>query len=187
MFPYVVIRALAAAASATRSPSVAPAGSSEAESAYLKAISVDGASVQDFNTNNITITYNLARLYEDTFEFEKAIGLYQGILKEHPNYIDAYLRLGCIYRTKGHTNEASKVSLSLSLSLSLARSHYNRSSLENWTDAKTPTNSQQWFRDVTVVNKYQPDALCMLGNLHVQRSEVREPAAAPCVRLEQHV
>ena len=37
---------------------------------------------------SVTITYNLARLYETTHERDKAEKLYKNILREHPNYID---------------------------------------------------------------------------------------------------
>lgn len=36
----------------------------------------------------VTITYNLARLYELTHEYEKAMKGYKDILREHPNYMD---------------------------------------------------------------------------------------------------
>lgn len=37
---------------------------------------------------SVTTTYNLARLYEATFEFNKAEEHYKDILREHPNYVD---------------------------------------------------------------------------------------------------
>lgn len=49
----------------------------------------------------VTMTYNLARLNEAMCSFDKADQLYKDILKEHPNYIDCYLRLGCMARDKG--------------------------------------------------------------------------------------
>lgn len=49
----------------------------------------------------VTITYNLARLYEDTGETAKADRLYTEILKHHPNYVDCYLRKGVIMRDCG--------------------------------------------------------------------------------------
>ena len=55
----------------------------------------------------VTTTYNLARLHEGLCEFEKSENVYKGILKEHPLYIDCYLRLGCIARDKEQIYEAS--------------------------------------------------------------------------------
>lgn len=54
----------------------------------------------------ITATYNLARLYEEQFDYQKAENLYKDIVKENPKYVDAYLRLGCICKVKGQLSEA---------------------------------------------------------------------------------
>lgn len=55
----------------------------------------------------ITIRYNLARLYEAQHETEKAAKAYKDILRQHPNYIDCFLRLGCISRDRGQIYDAS--------------------------------------------------------------------------------
>jgi RNA polymerase-associated protein CTR9 len=62
---------------------------------------------QYYNSISVTITYNLARLNEALCLFDKSEKLYKDILKEHPNYVDCYLRLGCMARDKGHIYEAS--------------------------------------------------------------------------------
>ncbi|XP_018323793.1 RNA polymerase-associated protein CTR9 homolog [Agrilus planipennis] len=62
---------------------------------------------QYYNSIAVTITYNLARLFEALCVFDKAEKLYKDILKEHPNYVDCYLRLGCMARDKGQIYEAS--------------------------------------------------------------------------------
>ncbi|CAG9855506.1 unnamed protein product [Phyllotreta striolata] len=62
---------------------------------------------QYYNSVSVTMTYNLARLNEATCLFDKAEKLYKDILKEHPNYVDCYLRLGCMARDKGHFYDAS--------------------------------------------------------------------------------
>lgn len=54
-----------------------------------------------YDSISVTMTYNLARLNEAMCVFDKADKLYKDILKEHPNYIDCYLRLGCMARDKG--------------------------------------------------------------------------------------
>ena len=40
------------------------------------------------------MNYNLARLYEALYEFDKAEKIYKDILREHPNYIDCKLYNG---------------------------------------------------------------------------------------------
>lgn len=52
---------------------------------------VSSDSVQSNKCDLITTTYNMARLYEAQFQFQKAETLYKDILKEHPNYIDCIL------------------------------------------------------------------------------------------------
>lgn len=60
-----------------------------------------------YNSIAVTTTYNLARLNEALCVFDKAEKLYKAILKKHPNYVDCYLRLGCMARDKGQIYEAS--------------------------------------------------------------------------------
>ncbi|XP_006885655.1 PREDICTED: RNA polymerase-associated protein CTR9 homolog [Elephantulus edwardii] len=59
------------------------------------------------NAIAVTTSYNLARLYEAMCEFHEAEKLYKNILREHPNYVDCYLRLGAMARDKGNFYEAS--------------------------------------------------------------------------------
>lgn len=56
---------------------------------------------QYYDSISVTMTYNLARLNEAMCSFDTADQLYKDILKAHPNYIDCYLRLGCMARDKG--------------------------------------------------------------------------------------
>lgn len=62
---------------------------------------------QYYNCIAITTNYNLARLHEALFQYDKAEEIYKNILREHPNYIDCYLRLGCMARDRGQIYEAS--------------------------------------------------------------------------------
>lgn len=60
-----------------------------------------------FKTLAVTLSYNLARLYEALYQTDKAESLYKSIYKDHPNYIDCYLRLGCMARDREQIFEAS--------------------------------------------------------------------------------
>nr|XP_042900855.1 RNA polymerase-associated protein CTR9 homolog isoform X3 [Parasteatoda tepidariorum] len=60
-----------------------------------------------YSSISVTTSYNLARLYESFSQFDKAERLYKSILREHPNYVDCYLRLGCMARDRGQIYEAS--------------------------------------------------------------------------------
>jgi len=55
----------------------------------------------------ITIRYNLARINEALCQHDTSERLYKDILMECPNYIDCYLRLGCMARDRGQIYEAS--------------------------------------------------------------------------------
>ena len=56
---------------------------------------------------SVTTNYNLARLCEATNDYHTAEMLYKNILREHPKYMDCYLRLGCMARDRGQIYEAS--------------------------------------------------------------------------------
>lgn len=60
-----------------------------------------------YNSIAVTTTYNLGRLNEALCVFDRAENLYKNIAKEHPNYTDCYLRLGCMARDRGQIYEAS--------------------------------------------------------------------------------
>lgn len=46
----------------------------------------------------ITIAFNLARLHESAGEMIPSIELHKAIVKQHPSYVNSYLRLACIAR-----------------------------------------------------------------------------------------
>mmetsp|Transcript_7346 Transcript_7346/g.31200 ORF Transcript_7346/g.31200 Transcript_7346/m.31200 type:complete len:1115 (+) Transcript_7346:42-3386(+) len=79
-----------------------------AEKVYIETITRAGAQISDFSAENITTSFNLARLYEDTKRYKEAEFLYSGILKERPDYADCYLRLGCISRARGDLTAAEE-------------------------------------------------------------------------------
>ncbi|KAL4083759.1 hypothetical protein QTP88_029075 [Uroleucon formosanum] len=62
---------------------------------------------QHYNSIVVTTTYNLAKVFETQCQFQKAETFYKDILKEHPNYINCYLRLGCMARDRNQIYEAS--------------------------------------------------------------------------------
>lgn len=62
---------------------------------------------QYYSSISVTIKYNTARLHEMFCQFDKAEKLYKEILQDHPNYVDCYLRLGCMARDRGQIYDAS--------------------------------------------------------------------------------
>uniref|UniRef100_UPI00358F373B RNA polymerase-associated protein CTR9 homolog n=1 Tax=Myxine glutinosa TaxID=7769 RepID=UPI00358F373B len=83
----------------------------EAQKLYMAALESARGNVEKdeeyHHSISVTMTYNLARLYEEMSEKKKAESLYKDILREHPSYMDCYLRLGCLERDKGNYFEAS--------------------------------------------------------------------------------
>ncbi|KAF1745037.1 hypothetical protein MXB_4168 [Myxobolus squamalis] len=60
-----------------------------------------------FNPITATIRYNLAHACEKLAEIEKAESLYHNVLTDFPDYIDCYLRLGQLAKSRGDFREAS--------------------------------------------------------------------------------
>ncbi|KAG0180123.1 protein required for normal CLN1 and CLN2 G1 cyclin expression [Apophysomyces sp. BC1021] len=54
----------------------------------------------------VTMTYNLARLYEEQGDMEKAKTIYKRICADYPAYHDAHLRLGLMEQELGHPSQA---------------------------------------------------------------------------------
>jgi RNA polymerase-associated protein CTR9 len=79
-----------------------------AEEAFRRALGPVFGTPDQYLPQYVTITYNLARLYEDLHQFKKAEALYKGILKEHPAYLDCYVRLGKMSLNQGEIHEASE-------------------------------------------------------------------------------
>lgn len=115
-----------------------------------------------YRSIKVSMTYNLARIFETQHKFQKAETLYKDILKKHPSYIDCililptnlifsiflfyfdvvlnmtgYLRLGCMARDCNHIFEAS-----------------------------------HWFKEALNVDNNHADAWSLLGNLHLAKKEL---------------
>ncbi|KAL3673573.1 hypothetical protein V7S43_001277 [Phytophthora oleae] len=57
---------------------------------------------------NVTILYNMGRVYEEMGNRDRAKKLYDAILEVFPRYTDCLLRLGCMLRDRGQESEAIK-------------------------------------------------------------------------------
>jgi len=81
---------------------------SGAEEAFQQALGTAFGTPEQYQPRYVTVTYNLARLYEDRHQYKKAETLYKNILKEYPSYLDCYIRLGKISLSQGEVHEASE-------------------------------------------------------------------------------
>ncbi len=57
---------------------------------------------------SVTISYNIGRLYEAKHEYDLAEKAYQAIVEKNPQYLDCFLRLGCMCRDRGQILDASE-------------------------------------------------------------------------------
>ena len=48
-----------------------------------------------YNAISVSMNYNMARLLESQFEFDKAEKVYKDILREHPGYVDCKFAYFC--------------------------------------------------------------------------------------------
>lgn len=64
---------------------------SDAEHYYSLAIQENETSKGDEKNLKLTMSYNLARLYEERLETEKATAIYRKIIEDYPAYIDGNL------------------------------------------------------------------------------------------------
>ena len=61
-------------------------------------MSTEAGTTSEFDSINVTVTYKRARLLEERDRASEAEEKYKALLAEHPNYIDAFLRLASIER-----------------------------------------------------------------------------------------
>lgn len=66
-------------------------------------------SIPKLTEANITILYNMGRVYEEMGDRDHAKKLYDAILDVFPQYADCLLRLGCMLRDRGQEAEAIKM------------------------------------------------------------------------------
>ncbi|XP_046852275.1 RNA polymerase-associated protein CTR9 homolog isoform X2 [Xenia sp. Carnegie-2017] len=143
--------------------------------ASLKRAKTEGDNDESYyNAISVTTNYNLARLHEATSEFDLADKLYKNILREHPNYVDCYLRLGCMARDRGQIYEASdwfkealQINQVLHISFSIAK-------VDVYVSLQTACVIKcKDLLDLIVylLFKDHPDAWSLIGNLHLAKQE----------------
>lgn len=126
-----------------------------------------------FEKGNVTITYNIARLREDTGMLESATVLYNNILKAFPHYIDCYLRLAAIEAKSSNFKEASSF---LHKASALDPKHIGTiiafGNLH--LGAEEFSQAQKRFEEALSIDKYDEYALISYGNvyLHSYRPEL---------------
>ncbi|VDM39381.1 unnamed protein product [Toxocara canis] len=127
------------------------------------------AGQNDLAALQTTVTYNLARCLEMLCLFDDAERLYKGILHEKQNYIDCYMRLGCLARDKGQIYESS---VWFKEAMSVSQTHADAWTLiGNLHMSKCEwAPAQKKFEYILKLNEYHNDpySLVALGNVWLE-------------------
>lgn len=128
-----------------------------------------------YSAIGVTISYNLARLYEAKHEYELAEESYKNILSKYPQYIDCFLRMGCMCRDRGQIHEASEW---FKDALRINQTHPDVWSLiGNLHLAKEQLGpAQHQFERILKINEQDTYSLLALGNiwLHTLYQSIRD-------------
>lgn len=83
----------------------------QAEKCFLEAIEKENISIENHQKKHVFLLYNLARNYEEwkiEGNLDKAKEIYLSLIKNHPSFIQSYLRLGRIFIAQNDINSAIK-------------------------------------------------------------------------------
>jgi len=125
-----------------------------------------------YEPNNLTVTYNVARVFEDTKRIEEATELYLGILEAFPHYTDCYLRLAALDILKENLGQAAK-----QLNEASRRNPENLGTMISFGNLHLKADefgpAQKRFEQGLHIDKYDQYALISLGNvfLHSYRPD----------------
>lgn len=115
--------------------------------------------------SNITLSYNLARILEELGSSGAAVEIYSEILKQHPNFIECYLRLSELARSRGRTVEAAKW-LATALEVDREEPDVNISLGDLQSQGKELDRAKKSYESVIEKNKHDARALISLGNFY---------------------
>lgn len=124
-------------------------------------------STNKFHDDNLTLCYNFARILEDTGRSKAAAEIYVELVKQHPSFLECYLRLSRIDRDQGKFNEAS-VWLSRALAVSEDDPDANvclgdlYARFSQWEDAK------KCLEKICISYRHDPRSMLSLGNLYFE-------------------
>jgi len=143
-----------------------------AEGSYNKALelcaSKDGDVDMIAEATITTIRYNLARLYEERNEIERAEEIYKDIGKNYHGYADAHLRLGVIEQSRGNFEQAAELYKDVFGMI-------DNKNVDAWTLMGMLQQKQNQIRNsrktleriVKEINRHDVYALLALGNNHL--------------------
>jgi RNA polymerase-associated protein CTR9 len=123
---------------------------------------------------NVTILYNIARLYEEANQLDKARAIYDILIAKHPHYADSYFRIGYMIKESGDIpgsyvwfNNANEVDQSPQISAltwtAIGNGHLD---LREWNLA------QKQYEKVRAQNRHNNYAVLQLANIFLQSAQI---------------
>jgi RNA polymerase-associated protein CTR9 len=147
---------------------------------------IDPSNPHLYSPANVTITFNLARLYEDEQKLKIATILYQQILKEYPSYVDCLMRLGSMSRASGEIFAASEWFKEV-IAINPERNH------ESWTLlANLHLDKQEWnpaqkkYEVVMKNNRNDPYVNLQIANIFLSTSKLYPTKKAKYIKIAQN-
>jgi len=120
---------------------------------------------RNFNDSTITLSFNFARILEDSGRSRSASELYVELLKQHSSFLECYLRLSNISRSMGQNSEAA-----LWISRALAVDEKSGDALANLGDLHIKTGNwegaKKVFEEMCRKDAKDPRPMLALGNLY---------------------
>ncbi|KAL2624333.1 hypothetical protein R1flu_008578 [Riccia fluitans] len=125
----------------------------------------------------VTVLFNLARLYEQQYETQKAIILYQLIVYKHPEYADAYMRLAALALARNDFAASHEL---VSRVLKVTEDHADALSVRGNLELKADDwlKAKETYKSVQNVDGNHSYALLALGNWNYYaavRGERKDP------------
>lgn len=114
-----------------------------------------------------SISYNVSRLYEAQKETLKANKIYNQIIKNHPRYIDAYLRLGAIEIEQGNYKKGIGYYKKV---LDFDPKNVDAYSLMGYAQGlmnQIKLSRKTYEKILKDIDRYDLYALCAVGNIHL--------------------
>ncbi|KAI1318557.1 protein required for normal CLN1 and CLN2 G1 cyclin expression [Mortierella claussenii] len=143
-----------------------------AEGSYNKALELCATKTDDADMATeatiTTIRYNLARLYEERNEIQRAEEIYKDIAERYHGYADAHLRLGVIEQSRGNFDQAAELYKDVFGMI-------DNKNVDAWTLMGMLQQKQNQIRNsrktleriVKEINRHDVYALLALGNNHL--------------------
>jgi len=123
---------------------------------------------------NVSILYNIATLYEEANQLDKARAIYNVLIAKHPHYADSYFRIGYMIKESGDIpgsfvwfNNANEVDQSPQISAltwtAIGNGHLD---LREWNHA------QKQYEKVRAQNRHNNYVVLQLANIFLQSAQI---------------